>query len=243
MSLYALPPLIATVINIAIGIFVYSRKKDEISKRFFFMSLCVGVWMFDLFGLMIAPTENFALIWSRIFQTGMFYIAPTLFHFILKICNNTNRLNKRLLVIAYLFASVTFLSWLDHFRPIFIKYSWGYWPLGFEPIYFTLFVYSVSCLLYGLFLLFKKVKNSYALEEKTRFVYLFISVSFGVISGFFSFLPTFGIGVYPFGPIGQFLYLSIMAYLIIKYRFMNFKWNSSVLFLLTCRKSSKSRKR
>lgn len=181
----------------------------------------MGIWMFDIFGLMIAPSENFALFWSRIFQIGMFYIAPTYFHFLLKICKDSSRINKRLLTIAYFFASVTFLSWFDHFKPVFMKYSWGYWPVGFEPVYFILFVNSAFFLFYGLFFLNRVVQRIESPAEKTRLLYFFAGAIFGVFSGSFSFLPTFGIGIYPFGPIGQFLYLAVVAYAIIKYRFMD----------------------
>ena len=185
------------------------------------MSVCMGLWTLDIYGLMIAQTEEMALCWSRIFQTGMFYIAPTYFHFLLNITKDKTRLNRKLLIISYLVASITFFSWFDRFKPVFRKYSWGYWPVAFEPIYFLLFLNSTFFLYYGLFFLYKKIKVIEFPAERTRLLYLFVGALIGVTSGVFSFLPNFGIGVYPFGPVGQVAYILILAYAIVRYRLMD----------------------
>ena len=213
--------LIAVLANTLIGLLVYTKgRKSRASKPFLLMSLCITGWVLDIFGLMVAPNYAFALLWSSYFQIGMFFIAPTYLKWVFSLTGET-KFELWLVRISTVLACSTFLSFIPALRPALLTYSWGYWPSASSPMYLILSLNTAASLTYGLGAIMKKYQRATSAIEKNQFRYLLLGVSIAVVTGLYSFLPNFGIDVYPLGPLGQTLYLSIVAYAIVQHQLMD----------------------
>jgi len=65
VNFYALPPLIAALAYLLVGILVYSKKKpNPVNRIFAIMLLCVSLWNVDWVGLIYAPDAELSEVIS-----------------------------------------------------------------------------------------------------------------------------------------------------------------------------------
>jgi len=235
VSTYSVVLLAAGIINLILGFFVYFKARERrINKIFLGVSVCVFSWIMDCFGATIVPDENSMLVWTRIFDVGLFFIPPVVFSFFLALIDDKEKINRKLLIFSYGTSSTVFLSWFPHFRLTFIKYPWGYFT-KMGSVYYLLFVNTVCFLSYGLFLVYKKYLRTASKMEKNRIKFVFLGAFIAIVTGIVTFLPNLGVDVPPIGPVGNMVYVAIFGYAIVRYRLMDIEMaisNSLLFFLL-----------
>ena len=130
MNLHALPPLVAAVAFLLVGVLVYSRKKpNPVNRIFAIMLLCVSLWNVDWVGLITAPDADFASKWVSIFRIPLLFIPPTFLHFALLFTNpqGLSRRTRKILLIFYgLSCFLAVFNSSTYFAKRKIAHPWGY---------------------------------------------------------------------------------------------------------------------
>lgn len=223
MNIYALPPIIAALAYLFVGLFVYSKKKpNPINKIFAIMLLCVCMWNIDWAGLISAPDADFAKKWANIFRIPLLFIPPTFLHFAFLFTNpqGFSRRARRILLIFYgLSCFLAAFSWTRYFVKEVIVYPWGYSFKG-GPLYFLFLLQFMS----ALFIAFSYMVRGYSRADsyqRHRLKYFFLAIGVSFVLGSLNFLPIFGMQVYPFGSIVVTVGLFIAAYSLVQHRLMD----------------------
>jgi signal transduction histidine kinase len=222
MSLTTLPVVISAVGNLGLGLFVYTRnKKNDLYRTFLFLCLILTIWNINLLGLIIAPTEDFAWYWAKIFAIGLVLIPPGVLRLILAFTEYGGEFEKQMLYASYgaaLVFSILNLSGL--FVSEFFKVSNQYFPRA--ELMFQLFVLNFILFMgYALFLVFRKHKETTSGIKRNQIAYFLMAGLLTVLVGSTNFLPSFGIKIYPMGNMATIILTSIFAYAIVKHRLMD----------------------
>jgi len=216
--------LIATVTNLALAGFVYSKnKKSLLNRTFALMSISIGIWSFNVFGMYVVQSKVLATYWSQLFRIGTLFVPPTFFHFTLALTRNKEKREIKLLYLAYIIALiVTILHWMGLLTSEYIKVAWKYSP---KPgILYRLWLINLAFwVVYGLFHVFQSYQISKSARERNQLRYFFIGVTIGIIFSFVNALLSFGIKVYPIGGFTTIFYTGIIAYAIVKHQLMDIR--------------------
>ncbi len=221
---YSVLPLLASVGNFSLFLFVFLRnRKSTVNITFALSNLCLAIWNFSLFKIYSSSDKLSALFWDRLLQPGLIFIPPLFFHFVLVITKDFTRRKKKLTFAAY---AVSFgLAIIAIYnKGLFIKdlakYDWGYYPVAgpFSHLFNLMFAFFM---LYGFYLLFKEYRTTQSAVRKNQFKYLLSGVGIAIAGGISNILVVAsGINVYPVGNMAIILYSSLITYAIIKYRLM-----------------------
>jgi len=162
------------------------------------------------------------LFWCRLLMAGAIFIPIAFFHFIVSFLDIYQK-KKNFLKFGYII--FLFFLILD-FTSLFVekvspKLSFEFWPepgVAFTPfILIWLFYCFYPCLL-----LFQAYKKSYG-RKKNQTKYLLVGILVGYTSGSTNYFLWYDIPVPPFGNFIVPLFVSLMAYSIVKYHLMDIK--------------------
>ena len=216
--------MIAAILTIALCIFVFLKNREKgVNRSFAIFLLCIASYNINIFGIRMAPTEDFAELWGKIFRIGLLFIPPTFLHFVISF-GYSNKLPsskyRLILKIAYL-ASVAFavFNLTPYFTSDAVKYKWGY-SVQSGPIYpYFIGTFLVFMLLGVALLVENYLKSDPYQKQRIRYFILALIVTF--IFGISNFLPMFGFEVYPLGNIAILLGSLILSYTIVQNRLID----------------------
>ncbi|MBF0385102.1 MAG: GAF domain-containing protein [Candidatus Omnitrophica bacterium] len=223
MTIYAFPPIITCILLFIIGIVVLRNNRYSVVNRVFTL-FCFSLsgWLFGYSLMYLSPDKTQAMFWARVGFSFIVFIPIFAYHFISRLLN---RSNKELLTLLYsLSGPAVLLGWTKYIYKEIGDYFWGYYPIA-GKLYF-LFLLSFSVLFsYGLVLLYLGLRRSYRannilLTQQLKCV--FVAFLFGT-TGIVDYVVKYEVAIYPFGYISALIFISLIAYAIIKYRFMNVK--------------------
>jgi hypothetical protein len=221
---HSLSPFLATVINLFLAWFVYSRNKENrVNRTFALMSFCIAVYNFDVYGLYLAPNATFAMHWCRIFRPGMLFIPPVALHFVLTFTGNKSEAKKKLLYIAYGLAILfSIFNWTGGFEDRYIYAGWKYSPKS--GIIYKIFLLNLAFYLgYVLVEIFRKYRSIALPLERNQYKYFFMGAALGIVISFTNRFYSLGIKVYPFGNLANVAYTGFVAYAIVQYQLMDIR--------------------
>lgn len=194
LTVWALPSLIALLLNSALGIYVLRRNPgNPVNRAFAAFAGFLALWDFGEFGLRIAADAATALLWARIEFLGILFISPAFAYFVFRL------LEKRISAALLYAPFALFLLALP--TDLFIK-DVALRPWGYGHYYGILFVPFGALLSavgsYALYLLWKArgaVKNPLTRRKLDLMLYpAIIAQSFGGITDIL--LPI--LGIYPY---------------------------------------------
>lgn len=198
-------------------------------------SLSVAFWGFGLFKAFTTPFESLALYWGRFLNLSALFIPLFFFHFVLCFTNLIEKKKKELrayyiVYIAYFLLVIIFPQlFISHVGPI---VSFNHYPKpGILYLFFGL-LYTIF-VIYSIFLLINDFKKSSGIR-KNQIKYLLAGVTLGFIGGAMTFLPVYGIKIYPFGTYLVIIYVVSITYAILKYRLLdiNIAFTRAGIFLI-----------
>ncbi len=229
LNLYSIFPFCSAILVMSVGIIAYCKSKNsKVSINFFLFCLAIFVWLFSYSIAFSCVNKDAADIWLKIGFTGVIFIPAAIFSFTFSLLQNKN--SRYVCIVAYFISLVfTLFGW---FSKLLVNgywtFSWGTYPKA-SYIHPLLVLYMCASFSVSIILLFF---NAYLVRSKSvnfeRFKYVAWSLSFGVF-GSIDFIANYGLHVYPFGWLFVDIYISIIAYTIIKYRLMD----TSVIFTRT----------
>lgn len=222
---YGLILFLIALLNLFLGLFVLSRGSDkETNRSFCYWTISVSIWNFMDFGLVFAPTPQFALNWARVLSISIPFIPSTFFHFVVSFIKVKENLERRLVLAGYI------LSLL--FIPLFllgflvkgvIPLEEGYYPVsgGYQILYlFPLFFYGFT--LAGVFMLVKRFRETQSSLEKNQIKYLLIGLFVAILGGISNFLFWMGENrIFPIGNLAEVIFVAMAAMAIIRYHLMD----------------------
>jgi len=223
VSIHALPPIIAAVAYLLVGLFVYTKKKlNPVNRSFAIMLLCVSLWNVEWAGLMSAPSADFAQYWGNVFRIPLLFIPPTFLHFAFlftKPQGISRRSKKTLLIFYSLSCFLAAISWTRYFHAGVIAYPWGY-SFKSGPLFFLFLLQFIIAILLSFYYMVRGYifADSY---HRHRLKYFFVAIGVSFILGSLNFLPIFGHQIYPVGSIAVTFGLFIAAYSVVQHRLMD----------------------
>lgn len=202
---YLLPPIIAGVICLALGmVVIFSNFRNRTHRLFAYSIFGFAGWAFTIFFMRSSPNMESALFWDR--MVFPFAAAGVVFylHFTIKYSNAS--FPRFVLFLAYLsFTALPLLLPKDLFIPAMQIKPYGYAPIPGVLFLPVLFIQYIWVGLAGTNLI-RGYKKAISYEEKNRIVYLLSAVCAFLVLALFDFLPLFGLPLYPGAILGNILF-------------------------------------
>jgi MFS family permease len=168
-----------------------------------------------------SPNAEQALRWARIGFIGIIFIPITAFHF--SSVFSELLIGKRILILLYALSIPSlFISQSNLIYSGISKYFWGYYPVAgklyfiFLLMFFVLFGLCLFILLKG----YKKAQKNKDYLRTQQFKYMFLAFAFGT-TGIVDYIIKYQITFYPFGYISALLFITLIAFAVLKHRLMD----------------------
>jgi|GEM_PF-2633402 len=209
-------------VSLLMGILVLFKGRDRrLSSTFFLMCASISAYSIMLFGQSIVHTRKDAVLFTMITGIGYYFISPTILHFSLEIASLDKMRHRIALVLAYaaaaFFCLAMFAGWFPlEFEPTGYKFS-----LVLTPWYIAQLTATGITLLYMMVeLLLKFLKTPQGLE-KTQIGWLLGAFVLTALLAYTNPLAASGLKAYPMGGVALAFLSAVLAYLIVKHRFLD----------------------
>ena len=221
---YAIPPLIAAIFALSLGLFVFFQNhRSRVNRYFsFFMFVC-SVWLSGFSAMSVMKHASDAFIFSRILYTAVIFIPGFYYHFVVQFLSLKNRGTFLKVVYAISLCFVLTLWTTRKFLKGNILYFWGYSSdaaIG-HHIFLIFFFLMFSLAFYELLADLKKTKlTDPARSNRIKYV----TIAFGIATiGSTDYLSTYHIDYYPLGFIFMITFSIITSYAILKHQLMDIR--------------------
>ncbi len=223
MNTYSLPPLIGALFSIFMGFFIFLKnKKSDIHISFALFCLALFTWLFGYTIAYSMESEKTAIFFVRLACTGAMFTAPSFYYFTISYLRRKEE--KRLVFASYitfiLFTPFTMTS--TYFLSGAYKYFWGYYSKAglLYPLYLVIFfgIFIRGFLL--LYASYKKRRETSSPLGANQVRYIFVGYIMAFL-GSIDYIPKFGVEFYPFGFLFEIIFISIIAYAIVKYKVLD----------------------
>lgn len=221
MSLYSIPPLMAVIVALLLGLLIYFKnRKSERNIAFALLCLSTIIWQLTWTILFNIHDGEIAVILVKVGYSGIIFLPITIFHFAVKYTGKT--LDRIMSYVAYAMGGLLLIVlWgTDYYIKGYYQYYFGYYPKAsyLHPFYLIL----LFALVYRCYVIFnsKLREKESSIFQKEQARYLRMSVVVYSVAAT-DFLANYGIEFYPVGFIFVVLSLGIIAYTIAKHRLMD----------------------
>ena len=220
---FAIPVLLVSILIFTIGIFVFRQnRRSSLNISFFLISLTTGFWLFTVSFVYLCRIPDLAIYFYRYFTFfGVVNIMPSLLFFSSAWLGDIRR--KRNFIIAnYLISFIFYL--LAVFTDKMISpdsmryYFWGYYPI-YKPLSIPFLVFFFVQVVITVVELYKAYKEETIPIKKMSKKIILLASLIGFTAPI-DFIPKLWRlpWVYPIGYISMFIYISLVAYSIVRYR-------------------------
>jgi len=240
---YSIANLVTGILFLLLGVFVFSKNPKGLPHRIF-AGLCFVSMVWQLcntlaYNLKDYSTVNFLL---KLSYSSVVMISPFAGHygFIIARADRKFKAYIRTVYILGIFF-VLFIPTSTLVIGDIRKYFWGYYPLSgpLNPLFLLYFIGNLNVSLFVVafqFIFNKKLLSSLQINQLKLFFVGFAIYCLACAD----FIPQYGIELYPFGYIPAFLFICIIGFTIVRYRFMEIDtvihktllWLSTVLLLV-----------
>lgn len=222
MEFFAISGLLNGVAAIGLASFVYFRApKDPRHWTFGLFGISTSIWSFGYFTWQISDSEAFALLNLRILMAGAIFIPITFLHHVFYLlqkehsCSNIIKWNY---VIGGIFLITDFTPFfIQGVRPISVFSFWGVPGIAFH---FCL-IWWIGLVIFAHILLIQAYLKEKGLRQR-QFLYLLIGSGIGYIGGATNYPLWYGIEFLPYGTVGFAVYISIVAYTLLRFHWLDF---------------------
>ena len=223
MSFYAISALVNVVTSLVLGFLILlADKRSRLNQTFAAFAFFVAFWSYAYFLWQIATDAESALYLTHLLIAGAIFITPVYFHFVTYLLNKTERYEK-FIVAGYLFTAISFsVSWTDLFiTKVTPLAGFNFWPIA-GPLFLPFLVGWVFYAILPVYLLFKDIRETGYKSASTSAI-VFAGTIIGYVGGCTNYFLWYGIPVLPYGNISASIYLSLVAYAIMRNKLFNMK--------------------
>lgn len=235
---YAIPVMLVSVLILSIGLFVLKQNKRSIVNiAFFYECLSTGLWLFAISFVYLSRIQELSMFLYRYFTfLGVVNIMPSLILFVLS-WSDEIRAKKHIFIFNLSISLMFYVLAITTDKIVSYNtrtYFWGFYPIyGPWAKYFIIIFFFQS--IYGYTRLYLAYKSEKIPIKKRQIMTIFV----GTILAFFAstdFIPKFfNISLYPGGYIFMFIFISLVAYSIVRYRAFDIETviHKTVMWLFT----------
>lgn len=222
MEFFAISGLLNGLAAIGLASFVYFRApKDPRHWTFGLFGISTALWSFGYFTWQISDSEVYALLNLRILMAGAIFIPITFLHHVLYLLRKENScwpIIKWNYVVGVIFLITDFTPfYIQGVRSISVFPFWGVPGMAFH---FCL-IWWVGLVVYAHVLLIQAYSKESGLRRR-QFLYLLIGSGIGYVGGATNYPLWYGIEVLPYGTVGFAVYISIVAYTLLRFHWLEF---------------------
>ncbi len=223
MDFYVISAISNAIVSFVLGFFVFFKNKtSDLNKTFSLYCLMLFLWSVAYFFWQISNDYDSALFWSRALMMGAIFIPITYLHFVFILTKKIKE-NRKLLTVGYLVFTLFFIVSFNRFfvESVTPKLGFDFWPNP-GPLFHPFILIWISCVLFFLFFLIKETKNSFGIKQ-AQLKYILIATIIGFSGGATNYFLWYDISIPPIGNWAVSVYIIIVSYAIIKYRFMDIR--------------------
>lgn len=222
ISIYSLPPFTAAIFSISLGGFVFFKnRKSSVHISFALFCLSLFIWLFGYTITYSIQDETVAVFFARLSCTGAMFTAPSCYYFSVSYLKRNKEKTAVLLSYLIFLLIAPFSMTSNYFLSGVYKYYWGYYSKAgmLHPlhllIFFGIFIRSFWLLFYSY-----KEKRTTSHFKANQIQYIFYGYIAALI-GAIDYIPKYGVEFYPFGFLFEIIFVSVIAYAILRYRLMD----------------------
>ena len=217
VTLYSIPPLLASFLVFACGLWVVRSNPAVVTNRTFgLLSLGACIWLMSTSMLYSTTDDDEATFWVKCIYLGIVYIPALVYHFSVRLHRHTG---DKLILANYLLGTA-FLCILP--TPYLVNghysYFWGLYPKAglLHPLFLAYF-FSVSGLALRQLYLSSELRGAIVPLKVPRKIFWAFVV--GYVASV-DFIPSYGFALYPFGYLMVVLWVSIVSYSFVKHQLL-----------------------
>lgn len=202
---------------------VYSHSPhDSRHWSYALLGTSTAIWSFGYFSWQMSDSPASALVFTRVLMAGAIFIPLTFFHHVLTLIQAEDR-QYIVLKMNYGLGVVFLLCCLG--TPYFIAgvhpaMVFPYWPIP-GPLFHIFLLWWVSMAAYPHYLLFRSYQEGNDLRKK-QFLLIMVASGTAFIGGATNFPLWYGIEILPYGTIAFTVYVSFIAYALLRYHLLEF---------------------
>lgn len=229
LNVYAISNLLTSITSCFIAIFVFAKgRKTKISTIWAIFAACVAIYGFGAYKASGAESYSSAFLWWQISYVGVIMLPVLFLHFVYTFIGIKRPLFlKSVYIITFAILAADIFSkklFVGNVSLLFtgsavFKPGWWIYPPGPLHIFHTLVLF-VGLVIYTHIELIRAYKVSDSLKRQ-QIKYFFLATALGFTGGGTSYLPCFGINIYPVFNIMVAVYPLIMTYAIIRHQLMD----------------------
>jgi len=221
LQIYAYINLFTSFACVALAILLLAgggiKRKTNIS--FSAMSITTAIWQFGLYRHTLSITYADSMYWSIFLHSFAILIPPLYLVFVMSMLGISRRLFVwTMFILAFVLMSMNIFTrdFIARVAPI---SGFLFFPMAGKFYILYLWEYLVCFLLpiYWLSINIKKEKGN----RRQQLILLFMSTIVGVIGSSSTFLPVYGVPLFPYANCFTWLFTLILAYAITKTKFLN----------------------
>jgi len=223
MSSYSILPLLTAIYIILLGIFVYFNNRKSVLNRILAgLSVSLFIWLIGYAIMYSTKSESLAVKLAKFLFIGVIFIPVTDHHFTMRFLNKKNQ--GKIIVLSYVLGVI--FSFASLFSKDFIvgvsSFFWGYQTkVGrLNDIFLAFFFILIIRCWYYVYIEYKINTAGKTQDQLRRIKYVFWAFFLGNL-GAIDFVSDYGIGLYPIGSINIALFVSIIAYAIIRHQLLD----------------------
>ncbi|MEX2491117.1 MAG: histidine kinase N-terminal 7TM domain-containing protein [Nitrospirales bacterium] len=222
MQLFAISGLLNGLAAIGLAAFIYFRSpRDPRHWTFGLFGISTAIWSFGYFAWQISESETFALFNLRLLMAGAIFIPITFLHHVLYLLQKETgwkhaiKWNYIVGGIFLVFDATPF--YIQNVQPISLFPYWGVPGLAFH--FCLVWWIALVVVAHGLLLQAYLQKKGLA---RRQILYLLIGSTIGYVGGATNYPLWYGIEIIPYGTVGFGVYISIVAYTLLRFHWLDY---------------------
>ncbi len=223
MNIYAIFALVNVATSVVLGMLVMlSDRRSRTNQTFALFSASVAIWSYSYFMWQIQSDAASAFWWVRALIASAAFITPIYYHFTCRFLGIQKE--QRIGILAgYLFILLTLcIVTSAHFiRGVAPISGFAFWPVA-GPLFTPFLLVWIGYAIYPIYLLSRGLKDG-EFDRRSAIKYIIAGTIIGYAGGCTNYFLWYGIHILPFGNISASIYLSLVAYAIMRHRLFNMK--------------------
>ncbi|MDR4492963.1 MAG: histidine kinase N-terminal 7TM domain-containing protein [Nitrospirales bacterium] len=222
MELFALSGLLNGLAALGLTVFIYFRApEDPRHWSFGLVGISTAVWSFGYFAWQLASTEVVALYLLRLLMAGAIFIPIAFLHhvtYLLKTYDVFQSIIKANYLIGIVFLILDFTPYfVKDVHAISIFPYWGIPGFGFH----ICLVWWFGLVILTEWFLFRAYKEEKGIRRR-QILNIMVGSGIGFLGGATNFPLWYGIEILPYGTVGFTLYISLVAYALLRFHWLDF---------------------
>jgi two-component system NtrC family sensor kinase len=222
MTYHWILPLFAAV-TILVLAFTVNRRGTRTPTRdlFTFLACMLVLWNLNFFVLYSVSDRDVAFALTRVFRVGSLFMPPAILHLILSLRDERSRPWSLVLTLDYGIACfLAAANAVDALASDLRRFPWGFSSVG-GPFYNLFSVFVLANCSAALLVLVHDYRASTEPRMRLQLRFWLVGAWVAVPLGLTNLLPSYGVGFYPLGSLGNAAWVAIVAYAIVRHRLMD----------------------